>query len=137
MMGARAPKSGTKLRAFPFEGGDLDELLVERIRVFYAQVASHLRELEAYKLERGKCIGGISCTRDAVEGPSGGHRDCAHHTAARKAGIKLARWTAYDSEYGRLRKREIAQQKEEKKREAEEVKAKAKRPAATKKKAAA
>ncbi len=95
---------------FPTDG-ELDDLLVERVRIFYARVAAHLRELEAYKLKRGICIGRTSCTRKAVKGPLGGLRTCAHHAAAAKAGIKLRRWAAYESEYGRLRKKQIEEEK--------------------------
>ncbi len=102
----RKGKAAGAIPLFPSEG-ELDELLVERVRVFYQRVAAHLRELEAYKLKRGICVGGISCTRKAVpsKNANGGKgRVCAHHMAAQKAGMKLRRWQAYESEYGRLRK---------------------------------
>lgn len=89
---------------FP-QHGTLDPLLVERVRVFYQRLAAELRELEAYKQKRGICTRGISCTRKAVKGKRGALNECPHHAAARKAGIKLSRWTAYESEYGRLRKK--------------------------------
>jgi hypothetical protein len=97
---------------FP-DDAELDDLVVERIRVFYQRVAGHLRELEAYKLKRGYCVGGMSCTRKAVKGPLGGRRTCPHHAAAAKAGLKLRRWTAYESEYGRLRKQLAEQERVE------------------------
>ncbi len=132
------PKSGRRLRAvantanmFPDDSAldDLDDLVVDRIATFYKRVASHLRELEAYKLKRGICIGGISCTRKAVEGPLGGMRTCPHHAAAQKAGMKLRRWEAYSSEYGRLRKKQIEEEKAakleaEREKEREKIRAK-------------
>lgn len=119
-MGER--KSGIRaLGAPPYleEEEDLDELLVERIRVFYQRLAGHLRELEAYKLKRGVCVGGISCTRKGVPNAETGKpgRVCAHHMAARKAGIKLRRWEAYESEYGRLRRQVLEAEREAASRE--------------------
>ncbi len=107
-------------------------LLVERIRVFYQRVANEIRELEKYKEKRGICTGGMSCTRKALQGPRGGMRDCPHHAASRKAGIKLRRWQAYESEYGRLRKEMIEREKAEKERAEKEKK----KPAKKKKRAA-
>lgn len=78
----------------------------DRIQAFYRKVAHNLRELEAYKIAHGYCTAGISCMKKVVSG-----RACAHHSAARKAGIKLARWTVYETEYGRLRKQEIEREK--------------------------
>ena len=76
-------------------------LVKDRIQAFYAKLNHELRELEAYKKKRGLCTAGISCMRTAVKGCA-----CAHHAAASKAGIRLRRWAAYETEYGKLRKRE-------------------------------
>lgn len=141
------PKSGVRLRGnddlpiplFP-EDGDFDELLVERIRVFYQRVAGHLRELEAYKLKRGYCVGGMSCTRKAVPSKTsnnGKGRICAHHQAASKAGIKLRRWQAYESEYGRLRREQIEAEREAKAEAEGKVRKQTTRPRAAKRRRAA
>lgn len=98
---------------FPDEG-DLDELVVEQIRVMFARNAANLRELEKYKVKRNICIRGITCTKQAVPGRGGGYGyGCAEHLAAAKAGIKMSKWTAYSSEYGRLRKKQKEAEKEE------------------------
>lgn len=94
--------------------GKLDPLLVERVRVFYQRMSAELRDLEAYKKKRGICIAGISCTNKAVEGPKGGRIACAHHGAAKASGMRLRRWEAYVSEYGKLRKRELEAEREQK-----------------------
>jgi hypothetical protein len=80
------------------------ELVKDRIQAFYAKLNYELRELEVYKKKRGICTAGISCMKRSVKGNA-----CAHHAAAKKAGIRLRRWQAYETEYGKLRKREREQ----------------------------
>jgi hypothetical protein len=93
----------------------MDPLMVERVRIFYQRIAKELRELELYKRKRGVCVAGISCCRKALTGPRGGHKACPHHAAAAKAGIRLARWKVFESEYGRLRKAQREAEREKRK----------------------
>ncbi len=78
-------------------------MVKDRIRTFYAKLGHELRDLEKYKKKNGYCTRGISCMHKAIKGNA-----CAHHAAAAKAGIKLRKWTAYETEYGLLRKKERA-----------------------------
>lgn len=112
----------SKVRQIRPDDAEVNELVAEQIRLCYVRMGHNIRELEAYKLKRGICVMGISCTRKAVEGALGGKRGCAHHHAAAKAGIKLAKWTHYDSEYGKLRKEQKEREREEKRLEAEREK---------------
>lgn len=86
------------------------QLVMERIRVFYARMNAELRDLEKYKRKNGVCTAGISCMRPVEKGSS-----CAHHAAARKAGLKLRSWKAYTTEYGLIRK-EVEREKREAKK---------------------
>ncbi len=81
-------------------------LVKDRIQTFYAKLGHELRELEKWKIKNDYCTRGISCMHKAILGKSGKGRGCAHHVAAMKAGIKLRKWTAYDTEYGILRAKE-------------------------------
>lgn len=104
--------------------GAMDMLIFERVRVFWKQVGQCIRELEAYKQKRNICTRGLSCTRQAVR--AGG---CAHHYAARKAKVKLHTWTAYSTEYGKLRLEQRAAEREaERKRKEEAAKALKRKP---------
>lgn len=77
-------------------------LVKDRIQAFYAKMNHALRELEAYKKLHGFCTAGISCMKKAISGNA-----CAEHEKARRAGTRLRRWQAYESEYGKIRKVEI------------------------------
>lgn len=108
------PRSENNVMRLFRSDSDLDPLVVEQIRVHFQRVAASLRQLEAYKKKRGLCINGITCTHKAVPSSRGNYGyGCAKHLAAKKAGLKLAKWTAYESEYGRLQKRLKEQEKAE------------------------
>ena len=72
-----------------------------------------LRSLERFKLKSGICILGISCDRPVVPGTRG----CVKHrmrAKLRREGTFVAPIEKFSTDYGRIRKKEIPLEREQK-----------------------
>lgn len=95
-----------KLHAVHYEPPN--QLLLDKIHTCFKRNAQNLRELEAYKLKLGFCIGGFTCTRRAVKGPLGGKRYCAEHQKISSEGLWGKRTP---TAYGMMRKQLVAEER--------------------------
>lgn len=91
----------------------MNELVKDKIRTFYERMNFELRSLERFKKREGICVMGISCMSNIVPGTRG----CALHLRREKLrheGHEVARIGRYQTEYGKLRKREIPLERDQK-----------------------
>jgi hypothetical protein len=77
-----------------------DSMVVDQVRTFTKRCAHALRELEAWKLENGYCVLGMTCVRKHIKGKRG----CAHHLTLRKSGTRVFKRDNFVSEYNILQK---------------------------------
>lgn len=100
---------------------DVNDLVVEAMKVCFQRNGLNLRELEKVKLKHGICILGMTCLQPAIDGGRGGFYGCLEHTAAKKAGLKFDRYQRMESAYGQIRAREKEREKEAREAEAARV----------------
>lgn len=109
-----APSSQRRPKFFVVIGERVDPLLVEQTLVYTRTAAKALRTLERWKLERGYCIGGFTCTHKALlhPGTRESTRFCQKHADANNSGVRLYKAQDFTSTYGELRKRQLEEERE-------------------------